>query len=485
MYKPQRLHPLAILEFILRKIYSLGQAFLPLLIIAIAKEELRKWFLLAIPIVVVLFVAYGILYWLRYVFYISGQELRLEYGVLLRKNRYIPFERIQTVQISSGILQRLFGLVKVQVETAGGGSKAEFVLPALSRNKAEELQNILEAGGKHVEETEEEAECIEYKLSTRSLLLLASTSNGIGVVFSGMLVIISQLDDFFSKLDIWGKVGTYAGNLATGRITMIILVIFIFILLAWVLSLLGTIIRFGGFHLQREGNSLKISQGLLEKQQLSIPIKRIQAIKVVEGLFRQPLGLVSVQVVSVSNTGAKGEGNVLFPLLPRAELTAFLERVVPEFAMSLEVQRLPVKSRNSYLLINIIPALIIAICCTIYLPWGYTGFILPLLAALLGNRQYHDAGYGVVENKLLLRSRNLSRVTMIISRRRIQSIHVSQNFLQELSSLSTLRVAVASAKVATTVALKGMDKQRSNDIMNWFTGKSDECLFFGPPADAK
>lgn len=96
--------------------------------------------------------------------------------------------------------------------------------------------------------------------------------------------------------------------------------VFILILLAWLLSLFGTIIRFSGFHLRREGDSIKISRGLFEKQQLSIPLKRIQAVKVVEGLLRQPLGVVSVQVVSISNIGAKGEGKVLFPLLPRAEL---------------------------------------------------------------------------------------------------------------------------------------------------------------------
>ena len=471
MYEPQRLHPLAVLEFTLRKIYSLGQALLPLLIIAIAQQGIRRWLILAIPILLILFIAYGILYWLRYVFYISGQELRVEYGVLVRKKRYIPFERIQTVQISAGVLQRLFSLVKVQVETAGGGSKAEFVLAALSRDKAEELQQILQAGVKHVEGTEDAIESIEYKLSTRSLLLLASTSNGIGVVLSAMFVIISQLDDFFSKLDVWAKVGTYVEHLATARISLIILAVCFLILLAWILSLLGTIIQFGGFQLRREGDNINISRGLFEKQQVSIPLKRIQAVKVVEGLLRQPLGMVSVQVVSISNSGTKGEGNVLFPLWPRAELGAFLEKVAPEFTIPLELHSLPARSRRRYLLINIIPALIIAILCTIYLPWGYVAFLLPLLGAGLGNRQYSDAGYQVVDDVLLLRSRKLGRVTMIIPRRRIQSLHVSQNPLQARSNLSNLWIAVASSNLATTVQLKGMGIHKSGAIMNWFADK--------------
>ncbi len=142
---------------------------------------------------------------LRYVFYLSEQELRLEYGVLIRKQRYIPFERIQSVQISAGILQRMFGLVKVQVETAGAGNKAEFVLAALSRQKAEALREILQAGGNITDRAEEAPAGIEYHLSTRALLLLASTSNGIGVAISALLVIVSQLDDFFCPTKYLGK----------------------------------------------------------------------------------------------------------------------------------------------------------------------------------------------------------------------------------------------------------------------------------------
>ncbi len=467
MYEPQRVHPLAILEFTVRKIYSLGQALLPLLVLAIAEANIRKGLLLAAPILLALFFVYGIFYWLRYVFYISGQELRLEYGVFLRKKRYIPFNRIQTVQISAGVLQRVFGLVKIQVETAGGGSKAEFVLAALPRDKAEELQQILQAGGKFVEESTVEAQDIEYKLSPRSLLLLASTSNGIGVVLSALLVIVSQLNDWFPKLDVWRKAEIYAGQLVTAKIGLIILLVFLLVLLAWLLSLLGTIIQFGGFQLHRAGNTIHIKRGLFEKQQITIPIKRIQAVRVVEGLLRQPMGMVSVQVVSISNTGTKGEGNVIFPLLPRTELAAFMEQVMPEFSAPWELQGLPTRSRKRYLLVNIIPALIIAIICTINLPWGYIAFLLPPLGAVLGNTQYKDAGYQIVDNKLLLRSRVLGRATMIIPWRRIQSLHVSQNPLQARSNLSNLRVSIASNNRAAIAKLKGIDIQKSRYILNY------------------
>ncbi|MDD4802507.1 MAG: PH domain-containing protein [Syntrophomonas sp.] len=468
MYEPQRLHPLAILDFFIHKIYTLVQALLPLLVLAIAEAGSRKWLLLAIPFILLLFIAYGILYWLRYVFYIKGQELRMESGVLIRKKRYIPFERIQTIQITAGILQRLFGLVKIQVETAGGGAKAEFVLAALSRQKAEELSRIIQANKRIAPTNCAETTPIEYSLSTRSLLLLASTSNGIGVALAALLAVVSQFDDVFSNMHIWVKLGTYVENIAAGKVSLIILLIFVLLFLAWLMSLLGTIIRFAGFRMVRDNDNIKISRGLLERQQITIPLRRIQAIKVIEGILRQPLGMVSIQVVSVSNIGTKGEGNLIVPLLPKAQLISFLEETLPEFAMSLQVQGLPDRSKKRYYLINTLPVIIIAIISSIFIPMGYLAFSLLPLAAWLGKQQYQDAGWQVDNDKLLMRSRRLGRITTIIHRRRIQSLCISRNFFQERQRLNSLAIAFASGIAGARAKIRGMDSEKSNTIVSWF-----------------
>jgi len=468
MYEPQRLHPLAIVDFFIHNIYTLVQALLPLLVIALTEIGSRKWLLLAIPFLIILFVVYGFLYWLRYVFYIQGQELRLESGVFIRKKRYIPFERIQTIQITAGILQCLFGLVKIQVETAGGGAKAEFVLAALSRQKAEELSRIIHTNKIICPTKCEETTPIEYDLSTRSLLLLASTSNGIGVALAALLAVVSQFDDVFSNIHLWVKLGTYVENIAAGKISLIILLIFLLLFLAWLMSLLGTLIRFAGFRMVRDDNNIKISRGLLERQQITIPLRKIQAIKLTEGILRQPLGMVSIQVVSVSNIGTKGEGNLIVPLLPKAQLISFMEKTLPEFAMSLQVQGLPRRSKNRYYLINILPVVILAVLSSIFIPKGYLAFSLLPLAAWLGHQQYQDAGWQAEEHKLLLRSRGLGRTTTIIHRRRIQSISVSRSFLQKRQRINSLAIAFASGIAGAHVKIRGMDDKKSNTILNWF-----------------
>ena len=87
---------------------------------------------------IILSLIIGIISWLRYTYRVEDGELRIESGVFVRKKRYIPFERIQSLDFSEGILQRPFGLVKVRVETAGssGSQDAEAVLTAITKAEA-------------------------------------------------------------------------------------------------------------------------------------------------------------------------------------------------------------------------------------------------------------------------------------------------------------------------------------------------------------
>lgn len=66
--------------------------------------------------------------------------MRIEYGLFVKNKRYIPFERIQTLNYKEGILHRPFKLVRVDVETAGGSADAEVSLTAITREQASRIE---------------------------------------------------------------------------------------------------------------------------------------------------------------------------------------------------------------------------------------------------------------------------------------------------------------------------------------------------------
>src|SRR5690606_28173154 len=79
-------------------------------------------------------------------YWFEDDELRIESGLFVKKKRYIPFDRIQSLDYTEGIFHRPFGLVKVKVETAGGSSmkKAEGELTAITKAAADRIKIELE-----------------------------------------------------------------------------------------------------------------------------------------------------------------------------------------------------------------------------------------------------------------------------------------------------------------------------------------------------
>ncbi len=86
-----------------------------------------------IPIVLALLVVIGVgvaLTWRVTTYAIVDGGLRYRTGLLSRREVDVPASRISALDTTRGILQRAFGVVALEVQTAGGTGKAEVVLHA-------------------------------------------------------------------------------------------------------------------------------------------------------------------------------------------------------------------------------------------------------------------------------------------------------------------------------------------------------------------
>lgn len=469
MSEPERLHPAAILEYLLKNIRSLIETLLPLIIILFTSDLRRKWIIGLFAAGLVIYIAFAVLHWLRYRYYVYNNELRVEHGVLTSKKSYIPLERIQSVQTTAGIVHRIFGLVKLEVQTAGGGSKAEVILPAISLEKAEQLEKVLKLRSVHnsgEDSLTDPSPLQEKSLSRKGLIIAATTSNGLGVVLAGAGAFISQLDDLIPE-DISARMGEAVNAYAHQGIIIWILGALFILIIAWLISMLGTVLSMGGFVITREEDRLVVKRGLLEKRQVSIPLKRIQAVKIVEGVLRQPFGLVTLHVVSAGHRDESGADALIFPLLPKKQVKDFLQTFVPEFNIEQEMMPLAEAAKNRYRLIYTVPALLAAIALCIFVPYGFIGFILPIAGFLLGVQQFKDAGWSVKGEQMIVRHRIIGRITYLVPRRRVQSVELLQNPLQRRKGLSAFNVQLASSLGGTSVGLKGISEEQGYEILNW------------------
>ena len=84
---------------------------------------------------------WGFLSWRATTYEVTGSSFRLRQGVVQKNERTIPLDHVQSVDTVQGIIQRLFGVYEVRIETAGGGaSEPDASLSALDREAAQTLR---------------------------------------------------------------------------------------------------------------------------------------------------------------------------------------------------------------------------------------------------------------------------------------------------------------------------------------------------------
>lgn len=75
-------------------------------------------------------------------FELQDEELFLSRGVFIHTNTFIPLARIQHIDLEQSILDRMYGLSKIVVHTAGTRSD-ELTIPGLPLHYAEEVRDFL------------------------------------------------------------------------------------------------------------------------------------------------------------------------------------------------------------------------------------------------------------------------------------------------------------------------------------------------------
>ena len=484
MFEPRRLHPVAILLMIIKSIKDLVLPVIVVVVLPSRNDGIPGWVQpLVLGVVLLILLVYSFLQWWRFTYRIESGEFRMESGVFVKKKRYIKFDRIHSINISEGIIQRLFGLVKVNIETAGG-NQADAILTAIKKHEAEQLnERILEEKKKKSTQTPEDTLQVEaiseplpektaavYTQSIPQLILMAATSGAIGVFLSGGIAFISQFDDIIPFERIFKNYEAYI------RMSTIILTLFAIIALAvvYALATISMVIKYANFTVQKTGEELIISRGLLEKRQLTIPVHKIQGIRIMENLVRRPLGLATVYLEYAGGSMEDKESLtiMLFPLIRKKRLSAEIQNFMPDYLMPTEIKPVPKRAymrflyRKAYFIIPIIAVLI-----WLFHLWGLLSLLLIPLAAIWSYFQMREIGWDIKGDLLMISSCFLSKQTLIMKKNRIQSITVKKSYFQEQKRLATVKASIKSgisAREGTAVDIEAGD---SEQIKAWFIPK--------------
>lgn len=424
----------------------------------------------------------GVIQWWFYRYALTPDRLLVRSGIVFRQERAIPYQRIQSVNLEQAPLDQIFGVSRMKVETAAGGSsESEVELKAVKQADALALRERLLAARRgtgaeavvsgDIPATTPAAESeghLVRAMSLRELLVAGATSGTIGPALAILGLGMRFAEDIVPDTW-WNRVPWEDLSGASTRLGVVAIVVLAVAIVAWLLAIAGTVLTWYGFELRRDEAHLVVQYGLLDRRRTTIPLGRIQAIRVEEPLLRQPFRLATLRYDSAGRAGSEeGGSGVLFPLLPRGEVASLLREAAPEFAVNvhdLHLQRLPDRALSRYIVGKTIASLafVVLVMAGIWwwrggLPWwGYLPLVWPPLEVVFGWLGWRDAGWRVRDGVLMLRSRGVDRSLVIAPLRRIQHRGITANPLQRRGRLATLHIAVASGGPGGRYAVRHID----------------------------
>ncbi|MBC1433351.1 PH domain-containing protein [Listeria welshimeri] len=487
MFEERRLHPIALIKEIItnirRNIVPIVVGLFSVFRAINSRGYLPNWAVyLIIVIVVLLVLTPAVLKYITYKYTLEDQGIRIKYGLIFRKNTYIPYERIQTVQKKQWFFFIPFNVCQVLIETAGGNGKAEADLVAVPVGVVDELKDLRdgkkaaiqevtpETEEKEVAEAEVEAPEKTVVLQTKQLILMAVTSGG---VFGTLLIVLAFMQQFRDVIPTdWME--TQAEQLWKMGIIVFIILIILLLLVLWGISIVTTLFKYFQFKLMKYPHSLVIEKGLLERNHTTISLARIQGITIIESPLRQMLGLVAVKVITAGNSGdEKQSGDILLlPIMKKDLALKTLKEMLPNYVFEIEeMERAPKSSLRRflriYLIWTIIPALVASI---MFFPLGLVSFILPILAGIKAISSYRATGLFTEKHTLLVQSRPfISKLTHIIRKERIQGLSIRQSIWMEKGTSRHLNVWLKSGSMSTEAFVRYINKDQAITIYNWYS----------------
>ncbi|MFJ4100787.1 PH domain-containing protein [Amycolatopsis japonica] len=387
-------------------------------------------------------------------------------GLLLRKHRAIPLDRIRTVDVTSEPKHRLFSLSAVRIGTgrhsvAQGSGNDQLVLDAVSQTEAHRLRTVL----LHRKEISPEAEAapqeqIVAEVDRKWVRYAPFTLSGlavVGAVFAAVWHFAHQLNIAPENV---GPLRDLLDDLANTALWLIVVVAAVGLLVVVsLLSVGGYVLSFWNFKLTRESEgTLHVRRGLITTRSVSIEEERLRGVEVKEPLPLRIAGGARLTAIAGGLREGKGGdkgGGLLLPPAPVGRVHEVAAEVLRENfdPATVPLNRHPRRALTRRLTraiggVLLLAAALFGLAWIDFLPswmWQVALGLVPF-AALVGWDRYRNLGHAIVGRYLVSRSGSLARATVAIRREGVTGIVVSRSFFQRRAGLITVTAPIAAGR---------------------------------------
>lgn len=464
-------------------------------VIALVSSGNAVWLGAAVPVLLAALLVFAVLPWMSTYYRMTSERLEMHSGVLNKRKKSAPLDRVRSVDLTAGLLHRVVGLRKVEIGT--GVDDERFELDALSTAAAEDLRARLmsaraarnaaapapAASPEVVDGTdggtapapvtpaapaEPAVELARFEWAWARYAPLSLTRM---VVALAALGFVGQFADNLPILDkehlssAWAWISSFA-------IVLVVVVAFVAGGLLWVLAAVAEYVaKWWNLRLVSEGGHLNLTSGLFSTRSTSIEEKRVRGVEITQAPLLRMAGGAEITVMA---TGLSDNSPAVLPPCSVGTAREVGGRILGDDAPLAATLRQhgPRARRRAHVgaLLNALDVVILAAILEFVqrqwpqwfewapewlhlLPWGVAA-VSVLLAPLLAEAKYANLGHALTEGHLVVGSGTFVRHREVLEHDGVIGWVVEQTFFQRRLGLCSL--------VATTAA--GSESVRLHDV---------------------
>ncbi|QGN47886.1 PH domain-containing protein [Micromonospora sp. WMMC415] len=366
------------------------------------------WFAVMAAVLALGATVLAVISWYNTGYHVVGRELRVYEGLLWRRTRAIPLERLQAVEVVRPLLAQLTGLAELRLEVVGSG-KTEAPLAYISVADAAALrQRLLALAGRAPQDVAAPEAPAEGAAPGDAAVPPGRPLHAV----RNQDLLLSQLLTPQAFLVPFGVAFVVAQFLSEGSWSFIAVASTLTAMAGVLLQPIRRVLDDWNFRLARDAGTLRVRNGLLETRAQTVPLHRVQTVGATWPLLWRVKGWLRLRLeVAGYAVGESDERNRPDRLLPVGDLRT-AETILAEVLPGVRLGELPLTR-----------------------PPARARWLNPLSRQVLGA--------GLHGKVFAVRSGLLTRQVVVVPYARIQSVRVVQGPAQRRLRLATVHADTA------------------------------------------
>ncbi len=408
-------------------------------------------------------------YWF-YHYWLTDEKIEIKEGILFKKNRKIPYTRIQNVNVSQNPLERMLQVATLQLESASGG-KPEAIMRVVGLDVVEQIKSLVKkASANHTniqsdavidnnnENSEQTTQLLE--LSTKEVVKYGIISQkGLfiaAILFSFMSQNQALVTWLFKYLNAIYQVPDFSKiTLSESLVYVLIIGTIIFVVLQ-LLSIVWALLKFYQFKIEKHEDRLQASMGLVSKVAATIPLKKIQLYRISENPIHKYFKARTITIETAGGVNTDKAGIVmrwLAPYIDTSEIKDFVKNIEPKLILGTVKWRLiPHRAwkrviKKSLISVVLFTLLGYTITSLPYFELKKYTWIIPILlipiSYFYAKNYVKKTAYYINDDIICFKSGVWFGKQSFVKISKIQTVEIQQSYFDRRNKMATLEIDTA------------------------------------------